>query len=105
VELLQRTFVGLQPRFPRRVLLLHAKLETNMAAPLPSKPMRRRDFVAGVIGTTAAWPFAARAQQRERVRRMAWLGAGRADEPSPYLDSLRAGLRESGWTEGRNLTR
>ena len=66
--------------------------------------MRRRDFVAGVIGTTAAWPLKARAQQRERVRRMAWLGAGRADEPSPYLDSLRAGLRELGWTEGRNLT-
>jgi putative ABC transport system substrate-binding protein len=65
--------------------------------------MRRRDFVAGVIGTTA-WPLEARAQQRERVRRMAWLGAGRADEPSPYLDSLRAGLRELGWTEGRNLT-
>jgi putative tryptophan/tyrosine transport system substrate-binding protein len=38
------------------------------------------------------------------VKRVAWLGAGRADEPSPYLDSLRAGLRESGWTEGRNLT-
>jgi putative ABC transport system substrate-binding protein len=66
--------------------------------------MRRRDFVAGVIGTTAAWPLEARAQQRERVRRMAWLGAGRAEEPSPYLDSLRAGLRELGWTEGRNLT-
>jgi putative ABC transport system substrate-binding protein len=35
---------------------------------------------------------------------IAWLGLGRADEPSPYLDSLRAGLRELGWIEGRNLT-
>jgi putative ABC transport system substrate-binding protein len=26
------------------------------------------------------------------------------DEPSPYLDSLRAGLGELGWSEGRNLT-
>ena len=31
------------------------------------------------------------------------LGLGRADEPSPYLDSLRAGLRELGWLEGRNI--
>jgi putative ABC transport system substrate-binding protein len=44
-----------------------------------------------------------RAQRTERVRRIAWLGAGRAGEPSPYLDSLQVGLRELGWIEGRNL--
>jgi len=65
--------------------------------------MRRRKFIA-LIGSAAAWPLAARAQRGERVRRVAWLGAGRADEPSPYLDSLRAGLSELGWVEGRNLT-
>src|SRR5258706_15985153 len=65
---------------------------------------RRRDFSWALAAAAAGWPFAARAQQRERVRRIAWLGAGRADEPSPYLDSLRAGLRELGWREGRNLT-
>ena len=65
--------------------------------------MKRREFIA-LLGGAAAVPVAARAQQRERVRRMAWLGAGRADQPSPYLDSLRVGLRELGWTEGRNLT-
>src|SRR5437867_6166455 len=65
--------------------------------------MRRRTFISLISGA-AAWPLVARAQQRERVRRIAWLGAGRADEPSPYLDSLRAGLRELGWSEGRNLT-
>ena len=66
--------------------------------------MRRRDFVKGIAGSTVGWPLAARAQRGERMRRIAWLGAGRADEPSPYLDSLRAGLRELGWIEGRNLT-
>ena len=66
--------------------------------------MRRRDFVKGIAGSTVGWPFAARAQQGERMRRIAWLGAGRADEPSPYLDSLRTGLRDLGWIEGRNLT-
>ena len=63
----------------------------------------RRNFIT-LLGGAAAWPLAARAQQGERVRRIAWLGAGRADQPSPYVDSLRAGLRELGWSEGRNLT-
>jgi putative ABC transport system substrate-binding protein len=67
--------------------------------------MKRREFIILLGGAAATWPLAARAQQRgERVRRIAWLGAGRADEPSPYLESLRAGLRDAGWSEGRNLT-
>ena len=65
--------------------------------------IRRREFIT-VLGGAAAWPFAIRAQQGQPLRRIAWLGAGRADEPSPYLDSLRAGLGELGWSEGRNLT-
>jgi putative tryptophan/tyrosine transport system substrate-binding protein len=65
--------------------------------------IRRREFIT-VLGGAAAWPFAVRAQQGQRLRRLAWLGAGRADEPSPYLESLRAGLDELGWSEGRNLT-
>src|SRR5262249_57617167 len=66
--------------------------------------VKRRSFIT-MLGGAAAWPLAARAQQRAgRVRRIAWLGIGRADEPSPYVDSLRAGLRELGWIEGSNLT-
>jgi putative ABC transport system substrate-binding protein len=64
--------------------------------------MRRREFL-GVLSAAAAWPFTARAQRTDQVRRIAWLGLGHADEPSPYLDSLRAGLRELGWIEGQNL--
>jgi putative tryptophan/tyrosine transport system substrate-binding protein len=65
--------------------------------------MKRRQFIAA-LGSATAWPLVARAQRPERVRRIAWLGAGRAGDPSPYLDSLRAGLRQLGWIEGRNLT-
>ena len=36
----------------------------------------------------------------ETLRGSAW---DSADQPSPYLESLRAGLRELGWVEGRNL--
>jgi putative ABC transport system substrate-binding protein len=66
--------------------------------------LHRRDFITFLGSATAAWPLTAGAQRADRVRRIAWLGLGRADEPSPYLDSLRAGLRELGWIEGRNLT-
>ena len=65
--------------------------------------MRRREFITLLGGAAASWPLAARAQQTGRVRTIAWMGVGRADQPSPYLESLRAGLRELGWVEGRNL--
>ncbi len=67
--------------------------------------IRRRELIVTLGGAAVAWPLPARTQQRaSRVRRIAWLGIGRADEPSPYVDSLRAGLRELGWIEGSNLT-
>ena len=64
--------------------------------------MQRRQFIALFGGAVAAWPLAARAQPA-KVRSIAWLGVGRADQPSPYLESLLAGLRDLGWVEGRNL--
>jgi putative ABC transport system substrate-binding protein len=68
--------------------------------------MQRREFITLFGSVAGAWPLTARAQQADRARHIAWLGLGlgRAGEPSPYLDSLRARLREFGWIEGRNLT-
>src|SRR5205085_6358963 len=42
--------------------------------------MRRREFILA-LGGAAAWPFAAGAQQRERVRRIGVLNSLAADDP------------------------
>jgi putative ABC transport system substrate-binding protein len=65
--------------------------------------MQRREFITG-LGAATSWPLAARAQQPNRIRRVAWLGLGRRYAPSPYVEALRAGLRDLGWVEGRNLS-
>lgn len=66
--------------------------------------MRRRDFITLLGGAAAIWPLQTRAQQSTTVRRVAWLGIGTPGTASSYLEGLRAGLSESGWVEGRNLT-
>jgi len=67
--------------------------------------MRRREFFALMGSAAAGWPLAARAQQAERVRRIGVLVAAREDdaEGQRRVDLLRQGLRELGWTEGRNI--
>lgn len=67
--------------------------------------MDRRAFVVLVSGTCLLEPLALRAQQVGKVFRIGLLAP--YTEPTPGgridLEALRAGLRELGWVEGRNL--
>jgi putative tryptophan/tyrosine transport system substrate-binding protein len=67
--------------------------------------MRRREFIAG-LGSAAAWPVVARAQQPARMRRIGVLMHDSMDDPVDQSDiaTFRQALRELGWTEGRNVT-
>jgi putative ABC transport system substrate-binding protein len=65
--------------------------------------MRRRDFIIVIAGTAAAWPFAARAQQRATVPRVGFLGNSTAALEANLIGPFRDGLRALGYEEGRNI--
>jgi putative ABC transport system substrate-binding protein len=66
--------------------------------------MKRREFITFLGGAAAAWPLAARAQQRDGMRLIGVLMGIRNDpEGRAQINALRQGLEELGWTEGRNL--
>jgi putative ABC transport system substrate-binding protein len=67
--------------------------------------MRRRDFVS-LMGGIGAWPLAARAQRRERMRRIGVLMHLAAHDPvgQSRLAAFLQGLQEAGWAVGRNVT-
>ena len=65
--------------------------------------MRRRQFIT-LLGGAAAWPFAARAQQGERMRRIGVLqGGGDNPRSQPNTAAFLQALQQSGWTDGRNV--
>ena len=66
--------------------------------------MRRREFIT-LLGGAAAWPLAARAQQADRVPRIGMLESLKADdkEAQARISAFVQGLKELGWTDGRNV--
>jgi putative ABC transport system substrate-binding protein len=64
----------------------------------------RRDFIT-LLGGAAAWPLAARAQQRERIRRIGVLTPLAADDPEApvRIAAFLAGLEQRGWIDRRNV--
>jgi putative tryptophan/tyrosine transport system substrate-binding protein len=67
--------------------------------------MRRRDLIKAVVGSTAVWPLAARAQGIKGMRRIGVLMAIAESDPEGQarLNAFRDELRNLGWSEGRNI--
>jgi putative ABC transport system substrate-binding protein len=67
--------------------------------------MRRREFFTFLSGVAVVWPFAARAQQLDVVRRIGVLmGFAESDrEGQAFVAAFREGLQKLGWAEGRNI--
>src|SRR6516165_5994511 len=64
--------------------------------------LRRREFIAG-LGGAAAWPLAAGTQQRA-MSVIGYLSGRTAESDASMLVSLRRGLADVGYAEGRNVT-
>jgi putative ABC transport system substrate-binding protein len=65
--------------------------------------MKRREFIALLGGTAAAWPVTGRAQQT--IRRVGMLLPAAADDAEfqARVGAFLKGLQQSGWTIGQNL--
>jgi putative ABC transport system substrate-binding protein len=64
----------------------------------------RRDFITLLGGAAAAWPLAAQAQQRDRLRRIGVLMPDDENDPASKrrLSALTQALADLNWTDGRN---
>src|SRR5262249_10006183 len=67
--------------------------------------VKRREFVTLLGGAAAVWPLAARAQQRERMRRVGVLMNRVADDPQSRLHvaAFQQRLKELGWANDANI--
>ncbi len=65
--------------------------------------MRRREFIALVSGTVAAWPLAARAQKSGKLPVIGFLGATAASVWGPFVAAFQQRLHELGWSDGGNV--
>ena len=64
--------------------------------------MRRRDLIISLAGAMAAWPLAARAQQKT-MPVIGVLNTGSPASTAPFMAAFRQGLSDTGYVEGQNL--
>ena len=70
--------------------------------------IRRREFITllGGVAARVLWPLSARAQQRERLRRVAVVMQYAESDPQGQLRAaaFREGLQKAGWVDSRNIS-
>src|SRR5712671_6656157 len=98
-----------QPGHERSLLLRcrSAFLRDNVVMCGPAcggETVRRREFIT-FLGSAAAWPLAARAQQSRRMRRVGALLPYAANDPQAQTRNAAflQGLQQLGWTVGTNV--
>ena len=64
--------------------------------------MKRRAFIAG-LGTVAAWPITSQAQSATKIARIGFLGFGPPSGWTDQIEAFRAGLKDVGLVEGKNI--
>jgi putative tryptophan/tyrosine transport system substrate-binding protein len=62
--------------------------------------MRRRDFIKGIVGSGAAWPLAAHAQQ-SGMPVIGYLATGLPNKP--FIAAFNQGLKEGGYVENQTV--
>ena len=65
--------------------------------------MRRRELIKSAATALLTWPQIARAQAPARTARLGLLGFGDPAPAAIRVEALRAGLRDVGYVEGKNL--
>src|SRR5499427_7520523 len=63
----------------------------------------RRDFITLLGCAAAAWPLAARAQQRAKLPTIGFLGASTPSVEGQRVAAFVQRLRELGWIDGRDV--
>jgi hypothetical protein len=104
-ELLLRKIDHRAPILPVEISCSDGLIESRIwPGPEAGEGMRRRDLIK-VIGSTVAWPLAARAQQPNRIAQIGYLSQESAAFDRRHGDSaaFRDALRDLGYVEGRNL--
>jgi len=64
--------------------------------------VRRRDFIKVIVGSAAAWPWAARAQQPV-LPVIGFVNSASRQDYEPQVAAFLKGLGEAGFVEGRSV--
>jgi putative ABC transport system substrate-binding protein len=63
----------------------------------------RRELLIALGATLATWPFAVRTQPSGKVPHIGYISLGTPRSNGAFLDAFKDGLRELGYTDGKNI--